>query len=799
MKWNVRRAAVLGAGTMGSRIAAHLANCGIPSYLLDLVPRELTPEEKKKGLQLSSPVVRNRIARTGLEAALKGKPAAFYLDETASFITPGNFEDDLSKVAEADWIIEAVAENLEIKRALLERVAAFRKPGTVISSNTSGLPIRGIAAGFSEEFRRHWLGTHFFNPPRYLHLLEVIPGPDTLPEVIEAISNFADVRLGKGVVHAKDTPNFVGNRIGVFFICNVLRAMQDEGLTVEEVDRLTGPALGLPKSATFGTLDLVGLDILVAATRTVLENATEDECHEFYRLPEFVQKMVARGLLGAKTGTGFYKRLKDGAVSVLDLETLEYRTAKKVQFPSLDIAKNVEDSRLRVRTLLESDDRAGRFLWKALSPAFLYAARRIPEIADRVVEIDRAMQWGFGWEMGPFEMWDAVGLEKSVRRMEKEGNEIPENVRGMLLADHTHFYHDSEQGRRYFDFRIGDYLQLEQAPGILLLRGGQNAPRVIRQNSDASLLDLGDGVACVEFHSKMNSIGPEGVSMVNAGLRELAAGFDALVIANQGVNFSAGANLLLLLMESRAGNWEEIDLAVRKFQQMTLGIKYSPKPVVVAPFKMVLGGGCEVALAAPRLRAAAETYMGLVEAGVGLVPAGGGVKEMLLRSTENLPAGEELLPAVKEAFQLISFAKVSTSAEEARRLRFLRPGDGITMNGERLVADAKQTAREMATEGYHPPAPGPRHDIRVAGEPALAELKIGIHVARRGEFITAHDALIAGKIAHILCGGNLTGSQLVSEQYLLDLERDAFLSLCGEANTQARIEHMLQTGKALRN
>ncbi|MBI2815638.1 MAG: 3-hydroxyacyl-CoA dehydrogenase/enoyl-CoA hydratase family protein [Acidobacteria bacterium] len=801
MKWNVQRAAVLGAGTMGSRIAAHLANCGIRSYLLDIVPTELTPEEKKKGLQLSSPAVRNRVARNGLDAALKGRPAALSIDDLAAFITPGNFEDDMPKVAEADWIIEAVTENLGVKRAMLQRVAPFRKAGAVISSNTSGLPIARIAEGFPEEFRRHWLGTHFFNPPRYLHLLEVIPGPDTLPEIVEAVSQFADLRLGKGVVRAKDTPNFIANRIGVFSTCNILRIAQEENLTVEEVDRLTGPALGWPKSATFGTLDLVGLDVLDLVARNLVENAPGDESLEIFRVPEFVTKMMSSGLLGAKTGSGFYKRPKSGSgdTQVLDLQTVEYRVQEKPEFPSLDLAKGIDDVRQRVRMLFECNDRAGHLLWKAIGPVLAYAARRIPEIADRVVEVDRAMKWGFGWELGPFEMWDAIGVEKSVGRMRREGLNVPENVQRMLSSRYTSFYDESGRERRYFDFGSGEYKSVEPLPGVLLLHDGHGAPRVVRRETDASLLDLGDGIACVEFHSKMNAIGPEGVAMLNAGLGELAESFDALVIANQGVNFSAGANLLLLLMQIRDSNWEDIDREVRTFQKMTLGIKYSPKPVVAAPFKMVLGGGCEVALAAPRLRASAETYMGLVEAGVGLVPAGGGVKEMLLRCTEALPAGEELLPAIKEAFNLISRARVSGSAEEARRLRFLRPSDSVTMNPHHLVADAKQTALEMASDGYRAPSPGPRSDIRVAGQAALAELKIGIHIARRGEFITGHDALIAGKIAHILCGGNLTGSSLVTEQYLMDLEREAFLSLCGEPNTQARIEHMLKTGKPLRN
>ena len=802
MRWNVNRAVVLGAGTMGSRIAAHLANCGIPSKLLDLAPRELTPDETERGLDLRSPAVRNRFARNGLDAALKGKPSAFYVDDAASLITPGNFDDHLDVVAEADWIIEAVAENLEIKRALLQRVAALRKPGTVISTNTSGLPIAQIASGFPEEFRRHWLGTHFFNPPRYLHLLEVIPGPDTLPEIVEQVSRFADLRLGKGVVRCKDTPNFIGNRIGVFFLANILKVIQEENLTVEEVDRLTGPLIGFPKSATFGTLDLVGLDIMVAVTRNLFENAPQDECRDTFHIPEFVERMMAKNLLGAKTGGGFFQRSKghsSGDALALDLQSLAYRPQKKVQFPSLDLARETEDLRERFRMLLEADDAAGHFLWKAFAPTFLYAARRIPEIADRVVEIDRAMQWGFGWSLGPFELWDAAGLQRSVHRMEKEGADIPENIQRMLAAGHARFYDDRGQGRRYYDFGSVSYHAIKQSPGILLLHWPSAAPRLIRAGADASVLDLGDGIACVEFHGKANAISPSVVSMINAGLGGLIADFEALVIANQGVNFSAGANLQLLLQEARNANWEEIDCEVRAFQQMTLALKYSPKPVVVAPFRMTLGGGCEVALAAPRLRASAETYMGLVEVSVGLIPAGGGAKEMLLRVTENLPAGEELLPAIREAFHTIGYARVSGSAADARRLRFLRPADGITMNGERLVADAKQTALEMVRDSFRPADSGPRGNIRVPGQAAIAELQIGIHIARQGEFLSVHDALIARKLAHVLCGGNLTSPSLVTEQYLLDLEREAFISLCGEPKTQERIEHMLKTGKPLRN
>jgi 3-hydroxyacyl-CoA dehydrogenase len=802
MKWTVQRATVLGAGTMGARIAAHLANCGVPTILLDRVPTELTAEEKKKGLDLNSPEVRNRLARAGLEAARKSKPAAFFLDEFADRVTIGNFDDHLFRLSEADWIIEAVAEDLQIKRGLLARVAPLCKPGAVISTNTSGLSIAAIAADFPDEFRRHWLGTHFFNPPRYLHLVEIIPGPDTLPDVIEAVSQFADVRLGKGIVRAKDTPNFIANRIGAYCVCQVFRAMEDEGLSVDDVDQLTGPALGWPKSATFGTLDLVGLDVFASVIGNLLASAPV-ESREVFRLPTFAEKMLTRGVLGTKTGSGFYKRGKSSSgeteVLTIDPETLEYRPRRKRAFPALDLALSIEDVGQRVRTLLQSDDAAGRFVWKVLSRTLLYAASRIPEIADRIGDVDRSMKWGFGWAHGPFELWDAIGLANSVQRMEQEGQAIPETIRRMLAAGAERFYSQANGATQYFDLRETSYRTADQPPGLILLRGGQPTPPAIRRSADASLRDLGDGALCVEFHSKMNTIGPGILAMIHTGLQELARNFDAMVIGNQGSNFSAGANLLLLLLEIQEQNWGEIDQMIRQFQQLTLAIKYSPKPVVAAPFGMTLGGGCELVLAAPCAQAAAETYIGLVETGAGLIPAGGGTKEMLLRTMDKLPPGADALAALRELFKTISFATVSDSAAEARRLGFLRPSDGVTMNPDRLLADAKKVALELARGGYRPTHSGPRADVRVLGQGALAELKIGIHQALRGDFITEHDALVAGKLAHVLCGGNLIGAATVSEQYLLDLEREAFLSLCGEPKTQARMEHMLKTGKPLRN
>ena len=795
---------------MGARIAAHLANCGVPTFLLDVVPAELAPDEEKKGLDLNSPTVRNRPARAGLEAARKGAPAAFFHDALAECVTVGNFDDHLSWLAQADWIIEAVAENLDVKRALLAKVAPFIRSGAVLSTNTSGLSITSLAESLPqnllEDFRRHFLGTHFFNPPRYLHLVEIIPGPDTLPEVLDAVSEFADVRLGKGVVRAKDTPNFIANRLGVYSLCQIFRAMEEmeeEGLGIDDVDQLTGPAIGWPKSATFATLDLVGLDVFRSAMRTSIDRAPPEEPRDVFRLPAFAERMLERGLLGAKTGSGFYKRtkLRSGETEILTIDpaTLEYQPRRKTAFEALDAARNAEDTGSRVRMLLQSEDAAGGFLRKFLGRTLAYAAARIPEIAGRVVEIDRAMRWGYGWELGPFELWDAAGVPETVAQMEQDGVAVPAHISQMLASGTQRFYSENNRTIRYFDFPQSAYVPVDQPAGVILLRGGAAAPPVVRESSDARLLDLGDGVACVEFRAKMNTIGPGVIAMVHTGLQELARNFDALVVGNQGANFSAGANLALLLHEIREKNWGEIDQIIRQFQQLNMAVKYARKPVVVAPFRMTLGGGCEMTLAAPHTQAAAETYIGLVETGAGLVPAGGGSKEMLLRAMDALPLGGDALAALRELFKTLSFATVSGSAEHARRLGFLRPTDGVTMNPDRLLGDAKQAAMRMMRSGYRPAYSSPRSDVRVLGEGGTAELKIGIHQMRRGGFISEHDSLVAGKLAHVLCGGKLTGAATVSEQYLLDLEREAFLSLCAEEKTQARIEHLLQTGKPLRN
>lgn len=807
MKRRLEKVAVLGAGTMGARIAAHLANAGFPCYLLDIVPRELTTEETRKGLTLDNPAVRNRIVLSGLEAARKSRPAAFFTPESARLITPGNLDDNLAWCAEADWIIEAVAENLEIKRQLFERVEAVRRPGTIVTTNTSGLPIHLIAEGRSIDFQEHWAGTHFFNPPRYMKLVELIPGPRTRPEVMESLSEFCDLRLGKGVVVAKDTPNFIANRIGTFSMLNVLRQMQALDLTVEEVDACTGPAIGQPKSATFRTADIVGLDVLVHVVRNIYENIPDDESRDMYRVPPLVEEMMKRGLLGEKTGAGFYKRVKKGGESeilTLDWHTMEYRPRQKAKFGSIEAGKVIDDTRQRLRMLVgpalegKGGDKANQLLWSTLSETCLYAARRLPEIAHSIVDIDRAMRWGFAWELGPFEVWDAIGVERMAKALERECKSVPAVVDKVLASQEKSFY-DIEKGRTsYFDFASGAPKQVDEPPGMIVLKSLKQRTGAVQENSGASLIDLGDGVLCCEFHSKMNAIGADIVAMIQAGVNRLGSEFDAMVIANQAPNFSVGANLMLLLISAQEGEWDDIHLAVRQFQQCNMAIKYAPGPVVVAPQGMALGGGCEISLHGARIHAAAETYMGLVETGVGLIPGGGGTKEMLIRANEHAAGDEELdlFHALKPIFETIAMAKVSTSGEEARSLGFLRRADLIAMNRDRQVADAKQTALAMVRAGYHPPAPPP---IRVLGEEFLAAAKLAIHMMVRGEYASEHDAVVARKLAYILAGGNITAPQAVSEQYVLDLEREAFVSLCGERKTMERIAHTLKTGKPLRN
>ena len=807
MKRRIEKAVVLGAGTMGARIAAHFANAGLPCILLDIVPPGLP--------QGALADARNKIVRAGLDAAKKAKPAAFFTASLAERIAIGNFDDDLARCAEADWIIEVVAENLEIKKNLLARVAQFRKPGAIVTTNTSGLPVHLIAEGMSEEFQQHWAGSHFFNPPRYLKLVELIAGPKTLPEVVETLSEFCDRRLGKGVVVAKDTPNFIANRIGTFSMLNALRLMGALGMTVEEVDACTGPVIGQPKSATFRTADIVGLDVLLHVVKNIYETVPNDESREMYRVPALVEEMTRRGWLGDKTGQGFYKRVKgegEREILTLDVNTMEYRPRQKARFVSLETAKTIEDTTERLRTLIgpvlegQKGDKAQQFLWGSLSEACLYAARRVPEISDHVVDVDRAMRWGFGWELGPFELMDAIGVKAFAAGVQKEGRTLPPVVEKLLASGRKSFYESEKGTATVFDIASGAVEKVEEPKGILILKSLKDAGREAERNSGASLIDLGDGVVCCEFHSKMNAIGSDLIAMIHKGLKRLDADFDAMVIANQAVNFSVGANLMLVLVAAQEQEWDELHLAVKQFQNANLAIKYAPKPVVVAPQGMALGGGCEVALHGSRIQAAAESYMGLVEAGVGLIPGGGGSKEMLIRANEHAAGREDLdlFHALKPVFEALAMAKVGTSAEECRDLGFLRRDDGVSMNRDRLVADAKEVALSLVRNGYNPPAANWQEgaqttQIKVLGEQFLAGAKLAIHMLLRGGYASEHDAHVARKLANILAGGALSAPQLVSEQYVLDLEREAFVSLCGEKKTQARIAHTLKTGKPLRN
>jgi 3-hydroxyacyl-CoA dehydrogenase len=801
MSGKIEKAAILGSGVMGSAIAAHLANAGIPSVMLDIVPRELTPQEEAKGLTLESPQVRNRFGNDALERALKSKPAPFFAKDLASMIEVGNFDDDWGRIAEADWIIEVVKEDLEIKRKVLAEAAKHRKPGSIVSTNTSGLSIDAMADGLDEEFRNHFLGTHFFNPPRYLHLLEIIPGSATDPDVVASLKEFSDLRLGKGIVVARDTPNFVANRIGVFAVFDVIRVMREMDLTVEDIDFLTGPLIGHPKSATFRTADLVGLDTFVHVAGNVFDGCPDDESREDFRPPDVMLQMVEKNILGEKSGGGFYRRVKDEegkkSIETLDLNSLDYRAKQKAKFPEVETVRNLEELAERLPALVAGKGRTAEFTWKTASRLFQYCSNRIGEICDDPAPMDDALRWGFGWEMGPFEMWDALGFRKTTERMQEEGLELPAWVATMLERNAAGFYKLHDGRKSVWDPAEDAYRELPVDPGLIDLISLKSAGREVKHNAGASLVDLGDGVACLEFHSKMNAIGGDIVDMINKALAEVDKNYDGLVVGNQGTNFSAGANLMMILLEAQEQNWEDIDLMIRAFQGANMAMKYSAKPVVVAPFGLCLGGGAEVVLHGQRVRANAETYIGLVEVGAGVVPAGGGCKELYLRNLEHWTGTDNLLPVLQQTFEAIGMAKVATSAVEARGLRFLRDSDGITMNPHRLIADAKQTVLSMVREGWRPGPP--RTDIPVMGKAGKAVLEVVLFNMMSGHFVSEHDRLIGLKLGHVLCGGDLSGTQTVSEQYLLDLEREAFLSLLGERKSLERIQSLLQTGKPLRN
>ncbi|WP_276356747.1 3-hydroxyacyl-CoA dehydrogenase/enoyl-CoA hydratase family protein [Cohnella caldifontis] len=795
----IRRAAVIGSGIMGSGIAAHLANAGIPCLLLDVVPKQPTEQEAAEGLTPEHPAVRNRLATAAIAKLQTTNPPPLYDPDFAGRITPGNLEDDLPKIADADWVIEAVVENLAVKQELLARIERYLQPGTVVTSNTSGISINAMAAGRGAEFRKHFMGTHFFNPPRYMKLLEIIPGRDTDPALVARMKAFGERVLGKGVVIAKDTPNFVANRIGTYGLLVTLREMVEKGYAVEEVDAVTGPALGRPKSATFRTLDLVGLDTFRHVADNVRENVTDEAEKAAFEPPQVLMEMVARGWLGEKSGQGFYRKLKgaDGGSRILslDLASLEYGPQKKPSAGSLEAAKLAKGAAEKTKALLAGGDRYSELAWNVLKRVLVYSAAKVGEIADSALEIDNAMKWGFGWELGPFETWDAIGLVPSAQRMEREGLAVPAWVKDWIGQGHTSFYR-KDNGSRFYVLD-GKYAEVEERPEVISLRSLKEKGRTVKANSGASLIDLGDGVACLEFHSPNNAIGADILSMITQSVEEVRRNYEGLVVANQGKNFCVGANLMLLLMEAQDGEWDEVDAIIRRFQHTMYQLKRLDKPVVAAPHRMTLGGGVEACMPADQVIASAETYYGLVEVGVGLIPAGGGCKEFALRASQNARLPEaDLQPLLNQTFETIGLAKVSSSGHDAKKLGYLRPTDRVLLNQDHLIFEAKQAVQRMAQAGYEPI---PEEKIRVVGAEGKAVMQLGAIAMRESGYISDHDLKIAKKLAHVLAGGDVPAGTLVTEAYLLDLEREAFLSLCGEPKTQQRMQHMLAKGKPLRN
>ncbi|MFP3387305.1 3-hydroxyacyl-CoA dehydrogenase NAD-binding domain-containing protein [Brevibacillus sp. SIMBA_040] len=802
MERKIRKAAVLGSGVMGAGIAAHLANVGIPTLLLDIVPRELTEDESKKGLTLADSIVRNRIAQSGKDRLLKEKPTPLYDKKSIDLITVGNFDDHLSLLSNVDWIIEVVVENLDVKKQVFAQIEAHRKPGTIVTSNTSGVSINEMAEGRSEDFRKHFLGTHFFNPPRYLKLLEIIPSHDTDPAIVSFMSDFGEHVLGKGTVLCKDTPNFIANRIGTYGLQVSIHEMQRIGLGVDEVDALTGPVIGRPKSATFRTLDVVGLDTYVHVAGNVRNKSMDAQEKAIFEVPEFVLQMVEKRMIGQKAGQGFFKQIKSAQgkeILALDTQTLEYRPSIKAKFASLDAAKTAKTLPEKLKALAYGKDKGSEFVWSVLKKVLLYSADKAHEIADDLVAVDQAMKWGFGWELGPFETWDAIGIEKSVARMREEGETIPALVEELLASGKTSFY-DKNVGRTAV-FSIGDiYKNVKEKKERINLAALKEQGKLIRKNAGAALIDLGDGVACLEFTSPHNALGMDLLQMAHIAAEEVQKNFVGLVIGNQGKNFCVGMNLAMALMEAQDENWLELDLLVTNFHKAGRALRYLHRPVVAAPFGMTLGGGVEVLYLADRVQASAETYLGLVEVGVGLLPGGGGTKEMLFRAMENLPdtgsVPVDSFPLVAKAFETIAMAKVSTSGQEAINLGYLRTTDRISINPDHLLYDAKQLVLSMDKEGYTPPAP---RKIKIIGETGYANLSQNVYAMKKSGYISDHDELIANKIAYVMSGGNLPAGTEVTEEYILGLEKQAFLELLKTQKTQQRMQHMLTKNKPLRN
>lgn len=791
----IRKAAVLGSGVMGSGIAAHLANVGIQTLLLDMVPTRLTDEEIAKGLTLEDKSVRNRFSESALQKMLDQKPAPLTSSKNLSLIKTGNFDDDLPQLKEVDWIIEVVVENLEVKKHIFEKIEKYRNQGSIVSSNTSGISVEAMANGLSVDFQKHFLGTHFFNPPRYLKLLELIPTKRTDPEVIQYMKRFAEDVLGKGVVIAKDTPNFIANRIGTYGLLVAVREMQKAGVSVGEIDSVTGPLIGRPKSATFRTLDVVGLDTFAFVAQNVAQKTVDEEQQRF-EIPSFMKSMIQKGWLGSKTKQGFYLK-KGHEIFEIDPETLTYQPRKKLQSPTIEMLNNEKSLPQKMKTLLYAEDTVGKLLWNLITPVLVYSAELLGEIADDIVSIDRAMKWGFGWKQGPFEIWDAIGLESSLQRLEEESQlEIPSWVKEMLKTGHRSFY--KEENGNLYCYHQGEYRSLVENPKVLNLAKIKKQKGIIKKNSGASLLDIGDGVALLEFHSPNNAIGLDILQMISHSIDEVEKNYKGLVIGNQGKNFCVGANLFMILMEAEDEETYELDFIIRIFQETMMKMKYSPKPIVAAPFGMTLGGGAEVCLPAAHIQASMETYMGLVETGVGLIPGGGGNKELYIRHLKALPKGydPDLQKVANKVFQLIALAKVSSSGLEAQENHYLYLSDGISINPDHLLYDAKQAVLRLYANGYQPPA---RELIPVVGETGYAALLLAAKSMKDSGYISDYDFEIAAKLAYVIAGGPLPYGSKVDEQYLLNLEREAFLSLVTEPKTLERMRHMLLKGKLLRN
>ncbi|TYP95976.1 3-hydroxyacyl-CoA dehydrogenase [Sphingobacterium allocomposti] len=808
MNRNIKKVAVLGSGVMGSRIACHFANIGVEVLLLDIVPRELLPAEEAKGLTLQSGVVRNRIVNSSLETALKSNPSPIFSKSYVSRIKTGNFEDNMKDIGACDWIIEVVVERLDIKKAVFDQVEEHRKPGSLITSNTSGIPIHLMAAGRTDDFKAHFCGTHFFNPPRYLELLEIIPTADTRTDVVDFLTYFGDKMLGKTVVLCKDTPAFIGNRIGVYSMLAITHLVEGMELSIEEVDKYTGPAMGHPKSATFRTADVVGLDTLVNVANGLMQNAPDDEAKDVFQLPAYITKMAENKWLGEKTKQGFYKKDKDDkgntVILSLDLKTLTYREQSKVKSSTLEVTKQEEDIRKRMKAYEQGTDKAAALFRAMHYPLFEYVSRRVPEITDDFYRIDDAMRAGFGWELGPFEVWDALGVRATLKKIKAEEKRLPGQtgevaswVHDMLDAGCESFYHIIEGVKHYYDLATKSYKPLPGASDLIVLDHIRDT-KTIWKNSGVTILDLGDGIINCEFHTKMNTIGGDVIQGINKAIDLAEKDFRGLVITNDGKNFSAGANIGMIFMMAVEQDFDELNMAVRMFQNTAMRIRYSAIPVVVAPFQLTLGGGCEFAMHADFVQLHAETYMGLVEFGVGVIPGGGGSKEFALRASDEYRPDQIVQNTLRERFLTIGQAKVSTSAVEAAELGYLQKGKyAITMNRKRLLADAKAKAVELADAGYIQPAP--RNDIKVLGNQGLGIVYVGASSMRAGNYISDHDKKISEKLGWVMCGGNLSAPTEVSEQYLLDLERKAFLELCSERKTLERIQHMLTKGKPLRN